>query len=488
MGLLRWIVSAALGLASLGCEDERTGEARPEQAAAPASSAPAAETAPASRAVAAIPEPAVRDLVDRWVAAQNAGELDAYAASYASRFEGIKRAGPRTYRFDRASWLDDRRRMFARPMEVAIRDLEVSVTGKVAVVTFEQTWTSATFRDVGPKQLVLVEEEGGPRIAREEMLQSTLDARAGSDAPPLDLFMLVIHAGTPHVVLHGHPEETWAAGTVTLLRREEPMAVARDAVASALPAELGAWDGRRVRLFGASGEVCTATVRGLRVVRRVTPHFGVGQAWSGEHGDPPATQQQIADDTWSIAGAEGALFVGALQPDGAGCERGLFARAADAPLPAIYAPAPLEGQAREAALRALRALPAHAQIQRDYASYPDVTRNAAWYEHDGASPAVMRFAHAGTGRALVTVRARAGNGCGDFFGELWGAFEATATSTALRPAVDPDSPGAFEPLAAADLDGDGTIEIVVPDGLVRTGAGAHQVLFDVTPPFLDCGC
>jgi len=99
---------------------------------------------------------AARDLLDTWLEAQNEGDFDAYAELYAERFTGVKRSGPRLRQFDQEGWLGDRRKMFSRPMKVTATGVEIDVTAASAIVRFEQTWESPTYKDVGPKRLVLV--------------------------------------------------------------------------------------------------------------------------------------------------------------------------------------------------------------------------------------------------------------------------------------------------------------------------------------------
>jgi hypothetical protein len=106
------------------------------------------------------------------VAAQNADDFARYERLYAERFEGVKRAGSRTYRYDRAHWLADRRRMFDHPQHIVIGEPEIELYGDEAKVTFRQEWTSAAFGDRGRKQLVVVLVGEEIKIHSEEMLTS----------------------------------------------------------------------------------------------------------------------------------------------------------------------------------------------------------------------------------------------------------------------------------------------------------------------------
>ena len=70
------------------------------------------------------PAPA-QALVRAWLNAQNQGDFAAYSGLYAERMTGIKRSGPRMRQFNRASWLQDRERMFKKAMQVSVDDLSV---------------------------------------------------------------------------------------------------------------------------------------------------------------------------------------------------------------------------------------------------------------------------------------------------------------------------------------------------------------------------
>jgi hypothetical protein len=129
-----------------------------------------------------VDEAAARGLLTDWLAAQNSGNAKAYGGLYAGRFFGVKRVGR----------LSDRGRMFKRKMRVEAGDVRVSWDGRSAVVRFIQTWASGSFKDVGPKQLVLVREAGEVRIAREEMLASKRVGEAAAPALDPERFAFVV--------------------------------------------------------------------------------------------------------------------------------------------------------------------------------------------------------------------------------------------------------------------------------------------------------
>lgn len=118
----------------------------------------------------AAPPDGVRSTVEAWVAAQNDGRPDAYAALYGPAFRGVKRTNRgKVKTYDRRRWLADRRAMIAAGQQVVLRDARVRVDADRATVTFTQLWRSPTYADRGLKELVLAREGGAWRIVREDM-------------------------------------------------------------------------------------------------------------------------------------------------------------------------------------------------------------------------------------------------------------------------------------------------------------------------------
>ena len=113
-----------------------------------------------------------RALLDRWLQAQNDGDFALYQSLYATPFVGVRRSGTRKVELDRAGWLKDRARMFKKKMTVTADEIDVRTAGAVTTLRFRQTWRSASWGDVGHKELQVVSEAGAPRIAREEQLDS----------------------------------------------------------------------------------------------------------------------------------------------------------------------------------------------------------------------------------------------------------------------------------------------------------------------------
>jgi len=143
----------------------------------------------------------VRGVVDGWLVAQNAGDFAVYDKLYAAKFTGIRRSGPRTVRFDRAGWMRDRARMFGKPMTVAISDVKIRTGGAAALVSFTQTFAQGSYKDAGPKQLVIVRNAGALRIASEKMLRSNIES---APVPADERFRFVVSGG---LLLSQSPDE-----------------------------------------------------------------------------------------------------------------------------------------------------------------------------------------------------------------------------------------------------------------------------------------
>ena len=122
-----------------------------------------------------IDESRLRSALQRWADVQNAGDFEAYQTLYANGFRGIKRVGNRKAELNHQSWIQDRARMFRRPVHVKIDDVRIVSTAQAgSEVVFKQTWSSGGFQDIGTKRIVFASESNELRITFEEMLDSTI--------------------------------------------------------------------------------------------------------------------------------------------------------------------------------------------------------------------------------------------------------------------------------------------------------------------------
>lgn len=450
-----------------------------------ASAATIAPSAAASGSTAdvpgAIPAADVQKLVDGWLAAQNTGDLTGYLALYAERFEGVRRSGERAARMDRKGWAADRTKMFAKKMVVTAEGLTISTTETMAQVTFTQTWASGSYKDVGPKLLVVVKEKGALRIAREEMLASTLQGVKRLPPHPAEDLAWVIQDGGTRVVIDPSPQTSWAEGPPELLADAVPFPTRRAVDPKKLPAALAAWTGKKVRLYGPSGTVCEATLGRLSLVARVIPHFGEEARWhgTGDHqGKGALPRAGIARAAWDLAeGArpDGIVLAADLATSQGDCKAALWAQPASAPerrvARAEEAPAPLAKRV----LEELRKLQEYKEIQ----STAETKGN--WDERGKTEVALMRHP---SGKQLAFISANAVDGCAGFQGNLSAVFEVNGDRLQLagKPiGVPPEMP-------AGVIDtGDGKLEILFTERLLRGEAGYDQIDALVIPN-LDCGC
>lgn len=498
-----------LGLAALACTDGGAPPqpAQPPQPATPpaqpgqpVADAPAGDTpakappttppavkpapAPARPALETIPTGQVQALVDRWLAAQNTGDFDAYAATYADKFFGVKRSGPRTYRFDRAGWVKDRRRMFRKPMKVSLAKARISAGPSSARVAFEQTWSSGSYSDVGPKQLVVVKTPQGLRIAREEMLQSTLRGAAplAQQGPPTR-FAVVYDAA--YVVLG---EVDAAGGAPRTIKRGGP-AVVR---APARAADAGEWVGQVFELFGEQ-RVCRGRVEAVQVLGRVIPHFGAVQTWNGEMDDNgPMSEAEVAEAIWALTDYDGGrLLVGRLDTSAAECAGALWARPAGNAPPVSWTSAK-PSPAEEAAL--LRALRAGAGWQGKQTEFMSQNGKGAgpWDAGQSVKRDLSVWRRPG-GATYMVASVDAGLGCGQFGGALWQVFRwSKGRAVPVFEATGDTTP--FSLRAVVDLDGDGQPELIGLEDLsrdeviLRLGGDGPEPVRQLDVADLDCPC
>lgn len=442
-------------------------------------SLPQAAAAPA----AASSEQQARALLDRWLKAQNDGDFAAYQNLYAERFTGVRRSGQRTVRLNRAGWLRDRQRMFQKKMTVQADGVRIAASGGGAVLSFSQTWESGSYRDTGPKRMILVRAPSGLRISGEELLSSSLrpvvamSAAEQAEAP--HLFLL-----DRGVVLSTTPDEAWASGAPRLVRDDGGVRVAaRQVDPERLPPELRRWRGQPVRLLSdKAGPGCEGTVRGFRLLTQVVPHFGVAQAWQ-EKGAGPA---EIAKEVWDL-GQEARVLVGDVDTSGK-CERATWARPAGLKVPAIAAPEEPDAALRAAALAAFRKLPEHGAHQKAYDEFwreskPAGKKPRTWDQHEGGAPQVkvLRLGQV----TLVTVQAQEVVSCAEFMASLWAVFRVEGKGLKLRQAAE--TPQTITPRAIVDLDGDGDPEVLMDVDLGQ-GVQRKDEIQTVVASYQDCPC
>ncbi|MCU1279413.1 MAG: hypothetical protein JWM53_2959 [bacterium] len=375
--------------------------------------------------------PEASALVDAWLAAQNGGDFAAYEALYAKRFTGVRRSGARAASLDRAGWMRDRQRMFRQPMKVSISDLALAATPASARVTFTQDWESGGYHDRGPKQQVVVRDDDGgggkARIAREEMLTSTRTPSAGPIAGEEGLAFIL----GGYAIVQESAEASWATGPTRLDDEGDPMITSKRA--THLPPELQRWVGRKLSVYAPGAGVCTATVRELRIVSLVVPHFGMRNDWRDQH----RSARQRADEAWSMS----EQVVGA-QLDGCTSKSPAFARAAALPPLELVTPARID-KPTPAMLRALRALPSWRALQKSFVAEHGAGR---WDEDaPGADIVVERW---DLPTPLVTISAHASDGCAGFGGEIFAVFALRDGALTLIA-----EPAALRPAAALLLDG-----------------------------------
>lgn len=422
----------------------------------------------------------VHALLERWVGAQNAGDFDAYAQLYAGKFFGIKRAGERETHYAREPWLEDRRRMFRKPIAVEVREPLIRAGTNSAQVELVQRFASGNFADEGPKRLLLVREAGTLRIAQEEMLTSRELAAVRAKPAALD-FHFVLH--TEHGLLLmfegvGAPD---GSGPVRLLdHTNDVWSTSQTLADDELDPALTAYRGQSVRL----DDGCVAEVTGFVAVSRVDPHFGDEQAWNGIYVDPPHKPLPLARQA-QLAFALAPRTVAATLR---GCERAadaLFGQRVATAAPVAAEPVDDAALAQKARVAFAR-LPDVTSAQREFLTSVEGAAGT-WWE---PSFKVEVFRHPGSGQLLVVASAEyVADSCADFGAKLRAFFEVRGKKLALLSTEQVSG----ELSRVLDVDGEGKLEILLDQvdlgtehQLLSPHEGGPDVSFGYT--YLDCPC
>lgn len=487
-------------VAMMGCEQKESVEAPKTEAPAPevpsavppksepeAAEAPAGARAPEAPAEDEVDVARAEEVVKRWVEAQNSGDFDAYQAQYAERFSGIKRVGASVSSYDREGWLKDRKRMFQKKMEVSATDIEIEPASRMAVVRFTQSWASGSYKDVGPKQLVLVPQgEKGPlQIVREEMITSQIEGAGEKGAAPAAgaVGFYTVADDAALLILPIAAEETWfQPKTVRGITRSKS-AIA-DAVVSNLPAEVRALQGKEVAFFGPRGESCRGKITGFGVRAEVTPHFGAVQTWDGMWEDDTNKDRRsdayVAEAIMEL-GANGGRYVVAKTDIAASTCGEPSWGSVDASSSAAAAPF---SPVTDASLKG--------KMTSAFKALPGYTSNQAHYESSGtwldSSDAVTTLTQASLGdRRFVYMDARAGRGCGDFYGEFWALWEVKGDDLVLlSDGKEGGEPPALR--AVIDLGSDGKPEFVGTSKVLAAQGPVWRNVASYDVPMFDCPC
>ena len=447
-------------------------------------------------AFAADPRLDAKALLDSWIAAQNAGNFDAYRSLYAPSFTGVRRSGSRTASFDRAGWMQDRQRMFRKKMTVSAENVRVIADPASARVIFVQRWASGGYSDVGAKELVLRRGTAGFRIAREELLASAVGKSEDVDIEAFRRFAFVIDG---EVVVSLTPDDRWASGPPVfekqganrfLVQTRRPVDVAK------LPRIVARLVGMPIRLLNAAGERCEAKLGAFLLRGRVI--------------------SDIADDEADAWGMSAHLLVAKVEGDSPACAGATWARAAELAVPVVTPAEAASKEIRKVALAAFGALPPSANIQKHFddwyrSEHASTGKPPRWFAREGSGAQVRVLRSGPKGPKLVSVSAsieEGGCGEGGVSGAVWALWElkgdAANPRLVLRNA--PDEQMTLEPTATVDVDGDGRVELLFDDssdfnatnatgqpdfverGIVRALNGLYLDVVGPTTPILACPC
>lgn len=473
VGILLFV---ALGV--IACTDKPVEQA-PSEAPAPAAPAPSAAANVEAAEPVVIAEAELRQLLSAWLLAQNDGEYEAYASLYAAKFYGVKRAGQREVRFDRAGWLNDRKKMFQKPIRVEAREPSFRSSSASAEIEFKQQWSSGKFADSGPKRLLVVREGGALKIAQEEMLRSELVASKSEQRAGDFYFTLTLDSGfylsLPHAKV---PEQLGPLAVESGEKNTEVVTVSRTVPDAALDASVSGLKNKKLRLEGG----CVASISEFRALTRVVPHFGERDRWNGvlegeqKKGQPmPAAQ---------IARAVYALGKPQLFAKLDGCSEGRFGWIDGGTQP-VAAELVEDPELAERAQVAFGKLPNVLARQKEFlkqAEHPE----GNWWE-EGTEVAI--FKHPKSGQVLVSVLAILRDGCGGFSASEWAIFEQKGKALKRVPLTQ-SPPDRVQD--ALDVDGNGRLEF-----LGESDYGTDSVLFwpdadelgtSLEHAYLDCPC
>jgi hypothetical protein len=438
----------------------------------------------------------VWSFVREWVADQERGDFDAYAAKYADRFHGIRRSGGRVVRFDRAGWMADRKRMFRNKIAIAIDEPSVLRATRPSRVyfaaQFQQSWHSGVYADRGPKILVLSEAGDRFHIVREELLEShKLDVLS----PLLPAFAFSVER-LPYLILGQVAQPSWLKGRVfeEWDRHRSSYQLSWRAVdETALPRAVKAWIGTDVLIVDRDGATCAAKVGGLRF-GELRWEFLLDHK-TGKGGPTPSTDEVKATTPDEIAAQqfENRVLVGTLEARATGCPHPIWVRRADLPVPRIFTAVDASPALWTRVMDQVRLLKEYRDEERTFRQEVPDTTEKRWEFYDHARPTV-RVIHLDGHNVIVTMIAASGSekpggGCGGYGGSLARIWHGTLDGDTLMLGKRLDSGGYLpgQPVQAVDVDGDGRLELIGSNWIGFAIKGVFDRWESFPEPFI-CPC
>lgn len=285
-----------------------------------------------------------------------------------------------------------------------------------------------------------------------------------------------------------------AHGPISMLSEEAPTVVERAAHLEGLTSDELRWVGREVVLHSEHGAVCKGIVEGVEVVGRFHMSEDIQAEWFDEEGHLTVGQDEALSRAWEMAPKLGSLdLTGQIRVLSGDCDGAIWAQLSDDVSPPVVAAEPASPELERLALDAVQATERYREMQQSYEEFrkeaPEDWNTAGfpekWENYNGAV-SVTLVAHP-SGETLIATSLRAGEGCGDFLGATFHLWRLDGDRLEEIPAEGLDADSTIT--GAADVDGDGQIDLLTPGGYVRqTRNGFDETRSTTLPANLGCGC
>jgi hypothetical protein len=386
----------------------------------------------------------------------------------------------------------------------------IFVAPLAAILASQAFLTAPAPEAIAPREVDLAPEVIAPReVTLEPLIPEAPAPEVPAPAPePVDgrdpNQAMLMHGDA--LVVHTAPEPAWAEGRAAIKAKPGHLLTSKPAPWDRITGPARALDGATVVVYAGDGSACVATVGAARLQHEETgdiyPETTDPEVDYGTF-QPPASKAVLRDMVNKIftrAGYGNLLLLAEQRGhDNKPC-RGVWARRADLPAPAVFGRRPT-GEAQAAALAAevlplVRAQPELAALAQEYAEWltgftPEAAaEEATWEQFVAANLQVTRWDEVGGPREVLAVELRAldREPCSyQFSGGVALLLERRADGL-----VRLDQPGWFDLAALADIDRDGVLEGVTSTfdatQLEAAGAGADALADSFQIPFTGCPC
>ena len=428
----------------------------------------------------AFTELSVQELLHRWIAARNNQQFDAYAALYATRFDGVDKRQSVPVRYVREQWLNRAEKRFDSPMKVALQEEVIHLMpGGANISLREKVIKNGETAEVR-RHLLVVAEDGELRIASERIANAKIPANTGEKREKhkiLNEFFFVLD--NRYIVFSTTDMEKDGA-----LYVDKTTALKR-AHRNEVPRRFRRLLKRKFVVSYENGSTAVMKVTDTRAIAKYAVHAAIEAYWK----EKGLSEVEMGELLWEMASRAGSVYlVGILKETRKGA---LWAYPVRPRTPEIYSRRKLDKAYIRNIKRRFRRYTESKILQSRFDAQAETYGlSGKWMDYESTVYGNLFRSQRGNKR-FAAVSIYSGKGCGDFYGFMQGFFHMQKGIPYSFGSPSEFYQGAFiddrRIIQAIDIDHDGIPEFVAKNKLMYK-IDDDWFVYELKIPLTDCPC